>query len=349
MLELTIFFGSFLVTYFGVRWFRAWTLRRGVLDHPNERSSHTSPTPRGGGLVVAVVILIAYILGSRLLEFEISAGFLIGSIIIVAVSWLDDVYSISFVWRLLAHSAAAASVILDLGHLSMVATTGSAAPFGLGLFGVPITFLWIIWLVNAYNFMDGIDGIAGAQAVAAASGWLLAGLAAGSSAVIVVSGSVLLAALAFLLHNWSPARIFMGDAGSAFLGFTFATIPLMFRNSTATDNGIAAFIGVLVVWMFIFDSVLTIIRRLLNGERVWQAHRQHLYQRLVISGYSHQRTTLIYGVFAFVIAISAGLSAGETPRIHPYIAMALAGASSIALLSICHSRKCLLRGGKANG
>ena len=349
MLELTIFFGSFLVTYFGVRWFRAWTLRRGVLDHPNERSSHTAPTPRGGGLVVAVVILMAYVLGSWLLDFEISVGFLAGSLVVVAVSWLDDVYSISFVWRLLVQSAAAACVMLDLGHLSTVATTGSAAPLDLGMFGVPITFLWIIWLVNAYNFMDGIDGIAGIQAVAAASGWLLAGLASGSSAVFILSGTVLLAALAFLLHNWSPARIFMGDAGSAFLGFTFASMPLMFRSSTATDNGTAAFIGILVVWMFIFDSVFTIIRRLINGEKVWQAHRQHLYQRLVISGYSHQRTTLIYGVFSLAIAISAGLSAGENPRIPTYIALVLAAAASIALLGICHARKGLFGGGNSNG
>lgn len=348
MLELTIFFGSFLVTYFGVRWFRAWTLKRGVLDHPNERSSHTAPTPRGGGLVVAIVILTAYLLASLFVDLEISWGFLAGSLIVVVISWLDDIYTISFVWRLLAHSAAAACLMTDLGHLSFVATTGSTAPFDLGLIGIPLTFLWVIWLINAYNFMDGIDGIAGIQAAAAAVGWMLAGLATDSSATFVLSGTILLAALAFLLHNWSPARIFMGDAGSAFLGFAFASLPLIFRGGQTNDNGTAAIIGVLVVWMFVFDSVLTLFRRLINGEKVWQAHRQHLYQRLVISGYSHQRTTIIYGLFSIIVAVLAGLSAGEYPRVPVYVSVAAAVASSVILLGICHARKCLFDGGDPN-
>ncbi len=348
VLELTIFFGCFLVTYFGVRWFRTWTLRRGVLDHPNERSSHTAPTPRGGGLVVALVILAGYVLASRLAEFDISWGFLVGSLIVVAISWVDDIYSVSFVWRLLAHSAAAACLMVDLGPFSTIATVVQTTPLSLGLIGIPLTFFWIIWLINAYNFMDGIDGIAGIQAVAAAMGWLLAGLATSSSPTFVLGGAVLFAALAFLLHNWSPARIFMGDAGSAFLGFAFASLPLIFRGSIAADNGIAPTIGILIVWMFVFDSVFTFFRRLINGEKVWQAHRQHLYQRLVISGYSHQRTTLIYGSFAIVIAVLAGLSAGENPRVPLYVSAAAATASSIALLGICHARKCLFSKGSSN-
>jgi len=348
VLELTLFFGCFLVTYFGVRAFRAWTLRRGVLDHPNERSSHTDPTPRGGGLVVAVVVLAAYVIAAGLVGFEISWGFLAGSLIVVAISWLDDIYSVSFIWRLLAHSVAAICLLLDLGYLSTIVMYDTTTPLSIGIIGAVVSFVWIIWLINAYNFMDGIDGIAGTQAVAAAIGWLLAGLANGSPATMVLGGSVLFAALAFLLHNWSPARIFMGDAGSAFLGFTFASLPFIFRGSLTSDSGISATIGVLFVWMFVFDSVVTLIRRILNGEKIWTAHRQHLYQRLVISGYSHQKTTLIYGTFSLPIAILAGLSAGEDTRVPIYVPIIAAVGCSIVLLVICQSRKCLFGGTEQN-
>src|SRR3954452_22524105 len=114
-LEICIFSAVFLVTYFGVRWYRVWSLKRGVLDHPNERSSHEVPTPRGGGLVMAIAVLAVYLGAASLVGYEVSTGFAVGSVFVVAISLLDDIFSISFTWRLLVHSIAAALVIYSCG------------------------------------------------------------------------------------------------------------------------------------------------------------------------------------------------------------------------------------------
>lgn len=290
---------------------------------------------------MAVVILAAYVVGSAVLSFGISWGFLVGAIIVVAISWLDDVYSVSFVWRFLAHALAASLLIYDAGWLSAIVLFDAANPIAIGRFGIIPTFLWVIWLVNAYNFMDGIDGIAGTQAVTAGTGWLLVGIIAGSPIAYVLGGSVLFAAFAFLLHNWPPARIFMGDAGSAFLGFVFSAVPLLIHDTSVPDAGIPALLAILFVWLFVFDSVFTFLRRLINGEKVWQAHRQHLYQRLVISGYSHLRTTLIYGAISISIVMFATLSVDRPAQIPAYWSLFVAAVGSAVLLLLCWKRGCL--------
>ena len=156
------------------------------------------------------------------------------------------------------------------------------------LVGGIITFLWIVGLTNAYNFMDGIDGIAGGQAVVAGLGWATIGWLNNVPLVFALGLFICASSLGFLGHNWPPAHIFMGDVGSAFLGYTFAILPLLHNNATMP------LVGLLLVWPFVFDTVFTFVRRLLKGENVFSAHRSHLYQRLVIAGYSHQRVALTY-------------------------------------------------------
>ena len=341
LLELTIFFGSFIATYFGVRWFRSWSVNRGLIDHPNERSSHSIPTPRGGGLIIAAVVITAYILSSVLLSTELSWGFVAGSVLIVAVSWLDDRYSVSFSWRLLAHLIAAGFLIYSEGFVTSLNIPGIAVTINLGYIGAVLTFCWIVWLVNAYNFMDGIDGIAGIQAVSAALGWLLLGLSANASEIQLLAGTILFASLAFLLHNWPPARIFMGDSGSAFLGFVFAGLPLLVRTDGGIDRGFIAVIGIVLVWPFVFDSVFTLTRRLLRRERVWQAHREHLYQRLVVSGYSHRKTTMLYGAASFLNVSAVVFFLSRPGTFAVWIMAAVIFAESICLLALCRKRKCL--------
>ena len=228
--EYLIFFISLAVTYIGVRWFRTWSIRKGYLDHPNERSSHENPTPRGGGLVIAAVTLTAYIGSSWVVDYKLSLGFIAGSLLIVSVSWLDDVFSLSFGWRLLVHLVAAAAVIADVGYFEELSIPFVEAPLQLGVFGMVISLILIAWFVNAYNFMDGIDGLAGIQAVAAGLGWLLIGILMDIPTATVIGGVVLFSSIGFLIHNWQPAKIFLGDAGSAFLGFTFASMPFLLRE-----------------------------------------------------------------------------------------------------------------------
>lgn len=307
-LEYIVFLTAFAATYLGVGSFRAWSIRKGYLDHPNERSSHENPTPRGGGLVIALVTLSAYVAGSWIIGYELSIGFLIGAVLIVGVSWLDDVYSLSFIWRLLVHLAAAGAMIASTGYFDSITIPLIESPLYVGKFGIPIAVIWIAWFVNAYNFMDGIDGIAGIQAFAAGIGWMILGYFLIAPPATLIGGVIAFSSIGFLIHNWQPAKIFMGDAGSAFLGFTFASMPFLIREQANVYGSALPYVAVLFVWLFVFDSALTLLRRLIRGERVWTPHREHLYQRLVIAGRSHRSVSLAYGIAAIVIVLITSLT-----------------------------------------
>ena len=297
MPEVILYSFVFVVTYLGVRYFRFWSLKKNLLDVPNERSSHTMPTPRGGGLIIVLTSLFAYVFYNKITGRDFSGSFVLGAFIIALVSWLDDLFSISFVWRFLVHSIAAILFISATGYFTEI-----YIPFGgifdLRFFGSILTFVWIVWLTNAFNFMDGIDGLAGMQAVTAGIGWLIIGKISGFDGASVLGGVLAISSLGFLLQNWQPARIFMGDVGSAFLGFSFAVLPLLAKSELAEHNftpRLLPLIAISLVWLFFFDTVLTFIRRVLKGEKVWQAHRGHIYQKLVISGYSHRFVSILYG------------------------------------------------------
>ncbi len=299
----------FIITYVGVEIFYRWSLQRKLLDIPNERSSHTTPTVRGGGLIIVLICLTAYTLYTFFVTENFQWSYLIGASLIALISWLDDLYSISFGWRFLVHTLSASIIILTIGHFQAI-----YAPFfgkiNFGLAGAVVTFLWIVWMTNAYNFMDGIDGIAGMQAVTAGIGWLAIGNLFDMSSTSFYGGVIAFSSLGFLIHNWQPAKIFMGDVGSAFLGYSFAVLP--FLSIQEWDENIInqlylPIIAVLLVWFFVFDTIFTFLRRIFKGEKVWVAHRGHIYQKLVIEGFSHQATTILYGLFSFLIALTTGL------------------------------------------
>lgn len=293
--------GIALVAYGGVGVVRRWATARGVLDLPGVRSSHERPTPRGGGLAIAAIGLVVFVIvgvvGSRP-RADTLLWLALGAAIVAGVSLADDLRSLPVSIRLTAHILGAFVVVIGIGALSGVGLP-SGRFLGLGWLAVPVTVLWVVGLTNAYNFMDGIDGIAGAQAVVAGAGWLLL---AGSNPVIAVIGLVLSASsLGFLLHNWPPAKIFMGDVGSAFVGYVLAVMTIIASRNDARF----ALVGLLLVWPFVFDTTLTFFRRLLRHENVLAAHRSHLYQRLVIADFSHQFVTLLYAALA---ALGVGLA-----------------------------------------
>jgi UDP-N-acetylmuramyl pentapeptide phosphotransferase/UDP-N-acetylglucosamine-1-phosphate transferase len=295
----TVFFSAvFFLSFIGVELLRRWISKREIFDIPNDRSSHTTPTPRGGGLIIVAVSLGFYALGSVILPLNFYWSYFIGAICIALISWFDDLFSISFGWRFLVHSLAAVLVVWNLGfwQIIYIPVLGNI-DFGFG--GAILTFCWIVWLTNAFNFMDGIDGIAGLQAVTAGIGWLIIGKILGSDNISIFGGILALASFGFLLHNWQPAKIFMGDVGSAFLGYSFAVIPLFFQNEPRFS--LSALIGISLMACFIIDSMMTFTKRLLKREKVWEAHRKHFYQKLVIKGYSHQFVTSIYGFISIII------------------------------------------------
>ena len=279
-------------SYFGVAAMRRMAERYRFLDIPNARSSHTRPTPRGGGLAIVAVVLGGLWFYAALcpgIPWLALGVFTFGAVLIAWISGWDDLHSLPVWVRFTAHGLAAVLAILAFGYWHTVGWPGLGG-FSLGLFGVLLTFLWIVGLTNAYNFMDGIDGIAGGQALVAGLGWAALGWISGQPLVGIMGLLIAAANLGFLGHNWPPARIFMGDVGSAFLGFSFAALTVLASQS----NPVFVLAGIALIWPFIFDAVFTFARRLCRGEKIWVAHRSHLYQRLVISGLSHGQVSGLY-------------------------------------------------------
>ena len=298
---IILILAAFGLTAFGVEGWRRLALRRQILDVPNERSSHINPTPRGGGVIIFAVTLAFLIVGAAQTgSLVFLSPFLLGAVLIAVVSWLDDLYSLPSLLRLSVHLIAALLLIFGIGYFKKIELPFYNLNFGIWFAGQIITLLWIVGLTNAYNFMDGIDGIAGAQGLTAGIGWGLAGWLVDDQLIFLFGGVLAATNLGFLWHNWHPARIFMGDVGSAFLGFSFAALPLLATRQTVDTGGGWIIFGFLVVWTFVFDAVLTFIRRARRGENVLAAHRSHLYQRLFIAGYSHNKISLWYGLLSVI-------------------------------------------------
>jgi UDP-N-acetylmuramyl pentapeptide phosphotransferase/UDP-N-acetylglucosamine-1-phosphate transferase len=265
--------------------------------------------PSGGGLAFVLINLVAW---SWLLEFHPSiplvqsvrtqhvAGFLIAGVLVAGISLIDDLGHVPVLIRLAVHTVAAIVFVtlfawwsaLDLPLLGLVS---------LGALGVVVSVFWIVSLVNAYNFIDGLDGMAGGQAAAAGLGWVALGLATGHFALEALGALLAASSVGFLVHNWQPARIFMGDVGSTFLGFCFAVLPIF----AAQYDGRLALAGVLLVWPALFDTGFTILRRLRRGENVFTGHREFLFHRLVAAGWSHAAASTLYFMLPLV---GAGLA-----------------------------------------
>lgn len=315
--SIILFAAAFVASAVGVKLFTVWSLRHGLVDVPNERSSHTTPTPRGGGLVIVLVCLIGYLVIGFVLGLPLSWGYFVGGILVAAVSWLDDLYSLPFWSRLVVHLMAAGVLICDVGFWSEILVPLLSADIPLGnVFGLFFTVAWVVWLLNAYNFMDGIDGIAATQALISSIAWAVFALILSVPSVFFLSGIVALSSGGFLIHNWQPAKIFMGDVGSAFLGFTLAAMPLIVRSETRVELPVLPVVAVLFVWFFIFDTVFTITRRLFARRRVWEAHREHIYQKLVIEGAQHHTVTVLYGLSSTLLCTTVLLALGLSGIYH---------------------------------
>ena len=252
---------------------------RSVLDRPNARSSHLAPIPRGGGIAVTGSILLAWIvLRQTGLVGSIASGALLGAAILAVVSWIDDLRSLSPGVRLLAQAVAVLIGILALPE----ARNGLDVWLGPAVYYAAVGLIWI-WWINLFNFMDGIDGLAASEAAAIGAGLLLfASIGEGADpGAALLAAALIGGATGFLLWNWSPARIFLGDVGSIPLGYLsgFLLLDLATRGRWK--------IALILPLYFIADATITLLRRLLRGERVWEPHRQHFYQRAVRGGLGH--------------------------------------------------------------
>jgi Fuc2NAc and GlcNAc transferase len=268
---------------------RRFAIRHGLLDRPNERSSHSTPTPRGGGIAIAIASLLAMSVQRLLgmLEPRLFAALLVGGLAVAAVGFMDDRRRVSAKLRLLIHAAAAVLAMALLGGLPPIQIGEQLLHFGAG--GFVFGALAIIWALNLFNFMDGIDGIAaGEAAFVCGVGALLAtqfdtGAGWSQAALAVCAASV-----GFLIWNWPPARIFMGDVGSGYLGYAIA----LFALANGREHPAAIFSWLILGGAFLCDSTATLAVRVLRRERVFDAHRSHAYQRLARRWHSHRRVTL---------------------------------------------------------
>ena len=278
-----------------------------ILDHPNDRSSHKDATPKSGGISIVVTFLIGmsfilFFFEKELVQQKYIVGFIFSSILIAVISFVDDVKEKSTLFKLGAHTFAVV-VVLSTGIVIDTLYVPWAGAMSLGLFGYILSFFWILGLTNAYNFMDGIDGLAASTAVITGLFFMAINYYEGSAFVYITGYTIIAGSVGFLVYNTPPAKIFMGDVGSAFLGFVFATLAII---AARYDESHTSFLVMpMLLFHFIFDTFFTFFRRILSGENPLKGHRTHLYQLRVRSGNSHLEVTLLLSCMAFLQGLGA--------------------------------------------
>ena len=270
LLILSLFFTYFIKNYM---------IKKSFVASVNERSSHTVPTPHGGGIALAITwfigLIYLYFIGE--ISSNLFYALLFGAVISI-VSFFDDIYELSPKLRLMIQSIVAIGGLYFLGGFDTLT-------FGIFDIQNPIftnifAFFMIIWFINLYNFLDGINGYAGSQAVfLALAGFVLFG---GNHFLVLA-----VAVLGFLYWNWNRAKIFMGDVGSTLLGYNISIFTIYYANQEATNF----WIWIILFGVYWFDATLTLVRRKLNKEKLSQAHKKHAYQRLTQAGWSHYKVT----------------------------------------------------------
>jgi UDP-N-acetylmuramyl pentapeptide phosphotransferase/UDP-N-acetylglucosamine-1-phosphate transferase len=261
-----------------------WLAARRVLDVPVARSSHDTPTLRGGGIAPAIAMTLAG-LGASVMAPRLGLAILWVAVCFGAIGTLEDLIGVDTGKRLLGQFAVAA-----VGMVPLVSPAFDRAGFSLGVAGVVVGVVWYVAFVNAFNFMDGINGISATQAIVAGTSWAAIGGIEREPVMIAFGGIIALASVAFLPWNFPVAKVFLGDAGSYFFGGWLA--------ATAAVSVVVGTPAVAVggpVAIYLCDTGVTLLRRALHGESLLEAHRDHVYQRLVRGGWSHTRTTLVTG------------------------------------------------------
>ena len=269
-------------------------LKRHLMDHPNERSLHDSPTPRVGGIGICTGMFVAF-LGLIVLGTEMPPAFLYvmaGALIVMVVSFVDDLARLSPGFRILFHFAAAAVLVAGGLAVGSISVGGSSLDLP-AMAATAFALLYVVWLTNLYNFMDGMDGFAGGMTTVGFGVLALLAVVSGAPALAAVAACIAGASTGFLGFNFPPARVFMGDVGASTLGFLAAALSLWADRQQV----VPLWISVLIFSPFIVDATVTLARRGLRLERVWQAHKTHYYQKLVQLGWGHRKTVLAeYGL-----------------------------------------------------
>ena len=313
MVSHVAFAGAIFVLAAALTWVMARVVR--VMDVPNARSSHARPVPKSGGVAIVTAfsagcLVIYFVAEVARIEARFFWGFLLCGILLAVVSLVDDVMQRTFAIKILAQMICTVAILAAgititwlpipvLGEVPVVWT------------GYVLTFLWMVGLTNACNFMDGLDGLVGGVAVIGGAFLCAIAWSMESYFVYLTSYALVASVLGFLVFNFPPARIFMGDVGSAFLGFTFAALAVI---GAVFDRGhVSLYVVPMLLLQFIFDTAFTFFRRLARGEKVYQPHRVHLYQLLNRTGFSHRQVSL----FHYAVAVAQGVGAFVLVKLEP--------------------------------
>lgn len=270
---------------------RRYALARSIIDIPNARSSHTVPTPRGGGVAIVVSFLASLPVFGLFELVPWSQLIAIGGAgaLVAVIGFMDDHGHIAARWRLLGHFGASIWALAWLGGLPPITFFGYS--FDLHWFGHFFAAIYLVWLLNLYNFMDGIDGIASVEALCACLCACLLYALSGAPTLIWLPLILAVAVVGFLYWNFPPARIFMGDAGSGFLGIALGVLSLM----AAWVSSELFWAWVILLGVFIVDATFTLMRRLIRGDKVYEAHRSHAYQFASRRLGKHLPVTMVVG------------------------------------------------------
>jgi UDP-N-acetylmuramyl pentapeptide phosphotransferase/UDP-N-acetylglucosamine-1-phosphate transferase len=322
MLTLLLFaLSAFLIAALGT-W---WVSRPGspfyVLDHPTDRSLHERPIPRTGG--VAIVTAMALTLPFAVQRFGGPPGLAwagVAGALVAAISLADDRHKLKVRYRLPVHLAAGLMLVAAGFWVHRVAFPGVAWSPGV-VIGSVLALLVAVWMLNLYNFMDGMDGNAGGMAVIGFGAFAVLAWRAGNPGLAAVAACVAGAGAGFLVFNFPPASVFMGDTGSSTLGFSAAALALWGVRAAVFP----VWVPLLVFSPFVVDATVTLVRRVVTGERAWEAHRDHYYQRLVRAGLGHRATVLL----EYAVMLSCAASAIVAGSLRPAGQAALLGAWSV--------------------
>ena len=286
--------------------FLTWWLISGrsslqLVDTPNHRSLHSVPVPRSGGIAVVLCLLLGLLLVNwRFNSTDNIVPLLVAILVIAGCSFLDDLKGLSVLVRLLVHIVAVAFLLFAGYRLTDIGLPGSSitlVPF----LSMLVSVIFIIWSINMYNFMDGMDGFAAGMTVFGFSTFALLGVFSGHSVFATCNLVVVASVLGFLFFNFPPAKIFLGDTGSSVLGLCFGAITIWGVN----EQVFSFWVAMLVFSPFLVDATYTLIRRICAGERFWEAHKSHFYQRLVEKGYGHKKVVLGEYLLMILCAFSA--------------------------------------------
>jgi Fuc2NAc and GlcNAc transferase len=294
---------------------RTYAHRLGLLDRPNERSSHVRTTPRGGGIGIIAGVLT----GLSVVEWWIHPvglvpATVVGSACLVAAAGLlDDVRGLSPLARLIVQLLAATIVLSVTGPVVFLPLLREELALST-MWGGALSLLWITTVTNFFNFMDGFDGLAASQAVASCLGIVLAGWGSDASLLALLMGA---ACVGFLYHNWAPARVFMGDVGSGFLGFTLAVLPFLAPEDDRSTAMLATAVG---LSLFLLDPALTLVRRAAARKPLTKSHREHLYQQFALPGEPVGAVVTIYSSLAILLAV-AGAFGYRNPELLPWFVL----------------------------